>query len=61
MNGYRVDVDVLEANQHFVKVKLPFLDIPVDVKPQVFKHWLDDGYVRIRHGESDQVNMSINA
>lgn len=47
MNSKPIDIEILESNQKFVKVKMPFLDIPVEMDQQFFKPRMEKGYFRI--------------
>lgn len=47
MDGKPIDIEILESTQEFVKVKLPFLDIPVEMEHRFFEPRMQKGYFRI--------------
>jgi hypothetical protein len=47
MDGKPIDIEILESTPQCVKVKLPFLDIPVEMDHQFFKPRMEKGYFRI--------------
>lgn len=44
-----VDIIILESTPNFIKVKLPFLDIPVQMNHQFFNSRLRQGYFKVRY------------
>jgi hypothetical protein len=47
MDGKPIDIEILESTPKSVKVKLPFLDIPVEMDQQFFQPRMEKGYFRI--------------
>ena len=48
MDAKSIEVDILEATPHYIKVKLPFLDIPIQMNHKFFNSRLKSGYFKIR-------------
>ena len=46
-NQKPIYIKVLETNLDFVKVKLPFLDVPVSMNREFFNKRLKNGYFHI--------------
>ena len=46
METKSIDIEILEMNQDFIKVKLPFLNIPIDMNYQFFNPRLENGYFK---------------
>jgi hypothetical protein len=42
-----IDVEILEANNGFFKVKVPFIDVPVEMNSQFFNKRLECGYFNV--------------
>lgn len=55
MNNKSVDVKILESNPNFVKVALPFLDIPVCMNHEFFNKRIESGYFNVRE-KNEQLN-----
>ena len=42
-----IEVEILETTPDFVKVKLPFLDIPVQMNHSFFQKRMEVGYFKV--------------
>ena len=49
METKSIDIEILEMNQDFIKVKLPFLNIPIDMNYQFFNQRLENVYFNINN------------
>jgi hypothetical protein len=47
-----IEVKIIEANTDFVRVQLPFLEIPVQMNHQFLKTRLESGYFKVRQSEN---------
>lgn len=45
-----INVEILESTSDFVKIKLPFIEVPIQVNYQFFKPRVENGYFKIKHG-----------
>ena len=46
-----IEIQILEETPEFVKVKLPFLDVPVEMNQSFLKKRLDSGYFKLQKNE----------
>ena len=44
-----IEIQILEETSEFVKVKLPFLEVPVEMNQSFLKKRLDSGYFQLPH------------
>lgn len=51
MNPASVEVEILESTPRFVKLKLPAVNIPVEMSHDFFKIRLDNGYFKVRQSQ----------
>lgn len=47
MNLQPINIEILEKTPEFVAVKLPFLDVPVQMNYHFFNKRLESGYFKI--------------
>lgn len=47
MNITNIDIEILESTPNQVKVKLPFVDIPVKMNHRFFNRRVENGYFNI--------------
>ena len=48
MNFNPIKIKILESTANYIKVKLPFLDIPAKMTHSFFQSRIDSGYFKIR-------------
>lgn len=61
METKTIDIEILEMNQDFIKVKLPFLNIPIDMNYQFFNPRLENGYFNIKNFPKDQIAKGLKS
>ena len=49
-----IEIEILDKTPEFVKVKMPFSSIPIQMNYPFLKKRLENGYFRIRTGSQNQ-------
>ena len=49
MKNQSIEIEILDSTPDCIKVKLPFLDIPVEMNDQFLRPRLESGYFRLRN------------
>lgn len=60
MDTKSIDVEVLESANDFVKVKVPFLEVPVEMSHQFFNTRLETGYFKVKGNPKLKDKPTIN-
>ncbi len=48
-----INVEILESTHDFVKIKLPFTEVPIQVNHQFFKPRVENGYFKVKNNRNE--------
>ncbi len=55
MNIRPIQVNVVESSQDFITVKLPFLEVPVQMNHELFRNRMKSGYFHIMDEQDSSI------